>query len=91
MRRLLIVPVLLAAPLCMQSARAQNAGPPPRIDNHANGLDYQPNEGSVAARERNAGVEPSSRQLSNEDQQLNQINRQLLGNLATPRVGAPAH
>ncbi len=91
MRRLVIAAVVLAASPGLQGAHAQDAAPPSRIDNHANGLAYQPQEAPVAARERNAGVEPSSRQRSEEDQQLNRINRQLLGDQASPPVIAPAH
>ena len=72
-----------------QGALAQGASPPAQIANHANGLEYQPTLGGVAAREQSAGVQPSGKQLSTEDRELNEINRQLLGPKAAPPVQAP--
>ncbi len=83
-----VVAALLA--LGVPAALAQNAQPPAQIANHANGLSYQPTLGGVEAREESAGVRPSGHQLSDEDKELNQINRQLLGPKATPPVQAPA-
>ena len=84
-----VAAVLLA--LGAQGALAQNAQPPAQIANHANGLSYQPTQEGVSARERNAGVQTPGNQLSAEDRQLDQINRQLLGPKATPPVQTPAH
>ncbi len=74
--------------LGVPAALAQNPPPPAQIANHANGLAYQPTLGAVSAREQSAGVRPSGAQLSAEDKELDQINRQLLGNKATPPVPA---
>ncbi len=84
--RLAAATFLLGAP----AALAQGAAPPPQIANHANGLSYQPTLGEVATREQSAGVKPSGAQLSREDRELDQINRQLLGDKATPPMQAPA-
>ena len=81
------VAVLLV--LGAQGALAQDARPPAQIANHANGLAYQPTLGGVEAREQSAGVQPSGKQLSAEDKELDQINRQLLGPKATPPVPDP--
>ncbi len=83
---------LVAALLILgtQGALAQDTRPPAEIGNRANGLSYQPTLGGIEAREQSAGVRPSGRQLSTEDQALDSINRQLLGPKATPPVQAPA-
>jgi len=67
-----------------QGALAQGTQPPAQIANHANGLAYQPTLGGVATREQSAGVRPNDRQLSQEDKELEQLNRQLLGPKAKP-------
>lgn len=81
-----VVAVLLA--LGAPGALAQGTQPPAQIANHANGMAYQPTMGGVATREQSAGVRPSGRQLSREDQELEQLNRQLLGPKAKPLMPA---
>jgi len=82
--RVMATMLLLGAP----GALAQGTQPPAQIANHANGLAYQPTLGGVATREQSAGVRPSDRQLSQEDKELEQLNRQLLGPKAKPLVPA---
>ena len=85
----LAAPVLATSVLGAPAALAQGAQPPAQIANHANGLSYQPTLGGVETREQSAGVKPTGRQLSTEDRELDQINRQLLGPDAKPPVQAP--
>ncbi len=88
-----MTPTRLAAALLVlgtQGALAQDSRPPAEIGNRANGLSYQPTLGGTEAREQSAGVLPSGRQLSTEDQELDRINRQLLGPKAAPPVQTPA-
>ena len=84
--RIVAATFLFGAP----AALAQSAAPPSKIANHANGLSYQPTLGGVAAREQSAGIEQSRAQRSREDKELDQLNRQLLGDKATPPVPVPA-
>ena len=83
--RVLAALLVLGAP----AALARQSQPPAQIANHANGLSYQPTLGGVQAREQGAGIEPSKSQLSTEDKELDRINRQLLGDKATPPVQMP--
>jgi hypothetical protein len=69
---------------------AQTQAPPAQIDNHANGLSYQPTEAQTKAREEAAGVRPDKQQQQEEDKTLLQLDRKLLDNqLLPPGTQAP--
>lgn len=84
--------LLLSAALLLGAASglAQTQMPPAQIDNHANGLSYQPTEAQTKAREKAAGVLPDQQQRHREDKTLLQLDHQMLGNqLLPPGTEAP--
>ncbi len=57
----------------------QGGGSPPReIGNRANGNDYQPTPSELAPREKAAGIVPPAAQQRAENQELDQIDKNLL-------------
>ncbi len=85
-----ILLVAAALPLGAAPGLAQTPAPPAQIDNHANGLSYQPTEAQTTAREQAAGVRPDQQQQRQEDKTLLQLDHQLLGNqLLPPGTQAP--
>ncbi len=75
--QMLALVVLLSAPL--PAAFAQ----PAQIGNRANGFEYQPSEGAVSTKEREAGVAPTPAQETRTDRTLDAIDRQVLENART--------
>ncbi len=77
-------PVLLAAIVALglsgvAMAQATNGGAPPRrIDNIANGNDYQPTRGEVVPREKAAGIAPTGTQERTINNEVGRIDSELL-------------